>query len=223
MPGLTTSDFIIIFSSLTTLAAAALFWLERQKNVKLQQNTSQQILDEANRKAQEIITHAEHESINLVSDTKSEVKEVEDAYRQQLQQSTASAAQEYSQGLKSSMEQFSQFIQTMQNSTHQIENSSQEYAKARITEIFEQFEQNLTAFLTSTQQRSSTAIELELKSARQLIDTYKAQQLVLIDENLIAILEKTISLVLAKRLNLKDNMDLVYEALEKAKIEKFIV
>jgi hypothetical protein len=44
-----------------------------------------------------------------------------------------------------------------------------------------------------------------------------------IDENIMAMLEKTLSLVLAKNLDLKDQMDLVYESLEKAKAEKFVV
>jgi hypothetical protein len=57
----------------------------------------------------------------------------------------------------------------------------------------------------------------------RLIDTYKVQQMNVIDENIMAMLEKTLSLVLAKNLDLKDQMDLVYESLEKAKAEKFVV
>ncbi len=223
MPELSIFQITTIASSIIAAVAATLYLLENRKVTKLEKNSSQQIIDEANRKAQEIMSEAEHESISLVSGTKTEVAQVENTYSEKLQQSVATANQEYSAGLKSSMDQFSGFLHSLQTSTAQVENTSQEYTKQRIGEIFEQFEQNLTAFLTSTEQRSSAAIELELKSARQLIDTYKAQQLTLIDENLIAILEKTISLVLAKRLNLKDNLDLVYEALEKAKIEKFIL
>ncbi len=43
------------------------------------------------------------------------------------------------------------------------------------------------------------------------------------DENIIAMMEQTLSIVLAKKLSLKDQLDLVYEALEKAKVEKFVV
>lgn len=74
-----------------------------------------------------------------------------------------------------------------------------------------------------SQQRSVQSIELELKAARQLIETYKQQQLKVIDENVIAMLEKTLSLVLTKKISLQDQVELVYEALEKAKAEKFIV
>jgi len=91
-----------------------------------------------------------------------------------------------------------------------------------VNEVFERFEQNLSGFLTTTEQKSITAIELELKAAKGLIETYKAQQMALVDENIVSILERTLSLILAKKMSLKDNMDLVYEALEKAKQEKFI-
>lgn len=95
--------------------------------------------------------------------------------------------------------------------------------KAKVNELLLRFEQNLSHFLSSSQQQSLEAINLEVKSARQLIETYKAQQLALIDENIIAVLERTLSLVLKDSLNLKEHTDLVYESLEKAKQEKFFV
>ena len=234
MPEFNLFQIIAASATLTAIILAVLYFLALKKISRLQLNTSQQVLDEANRKAQELISQAsvkaqeivskaEADSLSLVSNTKSEVQEVESSYNQQLKQSTENAANEFSQGLKTSLDQFSGYLHSLQTSTQQVENSSQEYAKERVAEVIEKFEQNLTSFLTTTQQHSSEAIELELKSARQLIDTYKAQQLTLIDENLIAILEKTISLVLAKRLSLQDHLDLVYGALEKAKLEKFIV
>ena len=62
-----------------------------------------------------------------------------------------------------------------------------------------------------------------MQAARNLIDTYKRQQLNLIDEHIIAVLERTLSIVLAKKLSLEDQVDLINEALEKAKTEKFII
>lgn len=93
----------------------------------------------------------------------------------------------------------------------------------RMNVLFESFENKLTEMLDNTQKKSVQAIELELKAARNLIDTYKAQQLSIVDENIISMLEKTLALVLAKKLTLKDQLELVYEALEKAKAEKFII
>lgn len=94
--------------------------------------------------------------------------------------------------------------------------------RERSNSFFEKFEENLSTYLTTTQQQSVKAIELELQSARNLIDTYKTTQLNLVDENIIAMLERTLSLVLIKKLSLQDQVELVYESLEKAKAEKFL-
>ncbi len=117
---------------------------------------------------------------------------------------------------------FAQFLEDLKTTINQSQNTSQELIKQQVNQQFERFEQNLTDFFAHTEQQSTKAIELEVKSARQLIETYKSQQLALIDENIIAMLERTLSLVLSKKLSLKDQMDLVYESLEKAKAEKFI-
>ena len=94
---------------------------------------------------------------------------------------------------------------------------------SQTNQLFEKFEANLSTYLTQTQQQSIKAIELELQAARSLIENYKASQLKIVDENIVAILEKTLSIILAKKLTLADQMDLVYQALEKAKAEKFFV
>ena len=77
--------------------------------------------------------------------------------------------------------------------------------------------------MIQTEQKTTTSIELELKSTQELIETYKNAQLKLIDENIVAMMEQTLNIVLGKKLTLKDQLELVYEALERAKIDKFIV
>lgn len=101
------------------------------------------------------------------------------------------------------------------------DNQSQIFAQTNA--LFEKFESTLSQFLTQTQSQSTKAVELELQSARSLIENYKASQLRMVDENIVAILERTLSIILAKNLTLADQMDLVYKALEKAKAEKFFV
>lgn len=123
----------------------------------------------------------------------------------------------------SSVKQFSLFLQTLAQEAQKSQATNWEGAKQRVNELFESFETKLADFLLQTEQKMMLSVDLELKSARQLIDTYKVQQMNIIDENIVAMLEKTLSLVLAKNLTLKDQMDLVYESLEKAKTESFLV
>lgn len=118
---------------------------------------------------------------------------------------------------------FEQFLGELKTTINQSNTISQELIKQQVNTEFEKFEQNLSDFLTQTEQQSMKAVELEVKSARQLIDTYKTQQMALIDENIVAMLEKTLNLVLSKKLTLKDQLEIIYDSLEKAKAEKFIV
>ncbi len=77
--------------------------------------------------------------------------------------------------------------------------------------------------MAKAESQSLESISTELRSARDLIESYKSQQFALVDENIVAVLERTMALVLKQKLSLKDHMDLVYEALGKAKLEKFLV
>lgn len=123
----------------------------------------------------------------------------------------------------SSQGQLIQFMANLQKRSAEFEEASKVTTEQRINTLFERLEEKLSQFLIETEQKTTSSIELELNATRQLIETYKAQQLKLIDENIIAMMEQTLNIVLTKKLTLKDQLDLVYEALEKAKTEKFVV
>lgn len=122
-----------------------------------------------------------------------------------------------------SLTNFKAFLDSLEKQAQTAQAANWEGARERVGLLFENFETKLADFLLQTEQKMMLSVDLELKSARQLIDTYKVQQMNIIDENIMAMLEKTLSLVLAKNLSLKDQMDFVYECLEKAKAEKFLV
>lgn len=176
------------------------------------ENKSLGILNRAIKKAQAIIGNAELEGIKISTQNRMTDKKAEQVLENEL---TLAMNKTYSEYVK--------FLEGLKEQTNQIQTANQEVIKQRANIIFDKFEQNLGTFLTSTEQKSITSIELELKSARQLIETYKTQQIAIIDENIISILERTLTLVLAKKIPLKDQVDLIYEALNQAKVEKFVV
>lgn len=212
---------IIILIALVVIAAI-LYWKEHKKRRQIQdqmvssslgdaRKKSYNILHKAMQKAQSIIGKAELEGVEVVASSKINTRKFEEKYET-----------EFSKQVSKAQDEFIRYLQDLRTQGQQAELLSQEFTKQKVNEIFEKFEQNLASFLTQTEQKSVSAIDLELKATRQLIDTYKTQQLALIDENVIAMLEKTLSLVLVNKITLKDEVDLVYEALEKAKAEKFI-
>lgn len=224
MPNFVTFERLLI--STLTVALTVVYFLyskQRQKSrelaatlpkVSLQkaEEKSHSLIHRAIKKAQTILGRAELEGIKVVADNRVLMRELEEEQKQQMTKIAATLEGE-----------FQNYLQTLQQKSDQAQRESEILAQQKTNAIFERFEKNLASFLTATEQKSVTAIEVELKNTRQLINSYKTQQLAMIDENIIAMLEKTLSLVLTKKISLKDELDLVYEALERAKVENFIV
>lgn len=214
---------------LTTIVALLLYLIEYNKRKKLEsagdkflQEIKQKGWDNLNqsiKKSEEILNQAEIEGVKVVAESKNDVSKLEELYSKKLSESLHGSTQ----NINAAQAQLQQFMQDLQKRSAEFEEASKTAGEQRINQLFDRVEQTLSDFLVQTEQKTTSSIELELRAARQLVDTYKNQQLKLIDENIIAMMEQTLSIVLAKKLSLKDQLDLVYEALERAKVEKFIV
>ena len=218
-----------IILTLVSIIAILLYLREYNKRIKLQSQGEKilqefkekglQSLHQSIKKSQDILSEAELEGVKVVSDTRFETAKMEDEYSKKLteiinrSQTSITAAQT----------QLMQFMQDLQKRSSEFEEAGRESIEQRINQMFGRLEERLSEFLVSTEQKTTQSIELEVKGARNLIEGYKQQQLKLIDENIIAMMEQTLSLVLSKKLSLKEQLDLVYEALEKAKVDKFVV
>ena len=182
---------------------------------------SANIISSAQKKAETLITEAELEGIKIQASSELSGQDFEQLYKQRLDQSVKLAAEQLTSSLTKTQTSFEEFVKQLQQQSTSSEAELQGLIRQRIGVILFNLEQSMTSFLSTSQQKSLDSVNLELKSARSLIDTYRSQQLALIDENIVAVLERTLSLVLHNNLSLKDQVDLVYEALEKAKVEKF--
>lgn len=219
-------DIILV---LVCLIAILLYLREYNKRIKLQSQGERileefkekglQTLHQSIKKSQDILSEAELEGVKVVSDTKFETSRMEDEYSKKLSE----IINRSQQSITTSQTQLIQFMQDLQKRSAEFEQAGRESIEQRINQMFGRLEERLSEFLISTEQKSVSSIELEIKGARQLVESYKAQQLKLIDENIIAMMEQTLSLVLSKKFSLKEQLDLVYEALEKAKVDKFVV
>lgn len=213
MPNITALDNLpTLLFGIVSVTSLILYLLEHRSNQELvkriedtgfkktEEKTSS-LLRRALDKAKKIIFRAQEESIVLTSESKSTLKRFESEYERQL-----------SQELSRALDVFNKYLEELKKQSKQAHLLSEESIKTRSDEIFRQFESNL-----------SIAMDSELAGVRAMIEDYKKQQLSLVEENIIAMLEKTLSLVVGKKISLGDQIDLVYEALDKAKAEKFIM
>lgn len=189
-----------------------LIFLEQtpQQIRQLAENQSQNLIQHATSQANEIVTSAEVNSLKTTAQAMLEEKLFEEDFKQELLNYQKQIEQTHAK-----------YLQALEQKSLVQQTRVEQALNSKINEVFLNLDQKLTGFLSKSEEKSLDAINLEIKSARQLIDSYRAQQLGLIDENIVAILESTMNLILKKKLTLNDQLDLVFEALEKAKIEKF--
>lgn len=233
LPNLNTDILLLITGLIATLALALYLWEVRKSQKLLEEveasslekikERSFSLLRKAYLKAQDILGRAELESVKVAANSRFTTKKLEEKYQTEISSVLADMETSFKAEVDKAQGKFASYLEELKKRSDKSQLDSETVLQGRINQLFDKFEANLAEFLTQTETRTTSSIELELKGARNLIDTYKQSQLKLIDENIIAMLEKTLSLVLTKKLTLRDQVDLVYEALEKAKVEKFIV
>lgn len=210
-------DFVIL------LAFGAYIYQTTRKSkpsakIEKAQEKSYQLLHSAIRQASQIVEQAQRDSEYLEN-------ELKDSYQDQsstAKQLFESELKDFTTKLNAAQQEYLNFLNEMKQRSSQTQEDSLQAVKQNTTDLFLKFEQSLSDFLSQTREQSTSSIELELQATRQMIETYRQQQLKLIDENIIAMLERTLSLVLPKKLTLGEQTELIYESLEKAKAEKFI-
>lgn len=206
----------------------------KQHPIDLGNDSSLKLIHDASEKANSLVSQAESESIKLAFEKEAEISLFDQEIKNKLESlitnisnqittSTSKIETEYATTLKTSEGKYDLYIQDMQKRSTAWQTKLESEMQTKVNDLLFKFEENLSNFLSKSEQESFQAINLELRSARQLIDTYKTQQLAIIDENIVSVLERTLNLVLKQKLTLKDQLDLVYQALEKAKVEKFLV
>lgn len=220
---------LIVFLATLTIIFTLLYLREYNLRKKLSsegekileefKNKGLNLLHDSIKKSQAMLGNSELEGVKVVAQAEYSTGKFEDQYQQKLQE----IIQTSQNAITSAELEFTKYMTDLQKKAGELEALNEKNTETKISQMFERLESRLSEFLISTEQQTTSSIELEIKSARALLETYKQQQLSLIDENILAMMEQTLSIVLAKKLSLKDQLDLVYEALERAKVEKFIV
>lgn len=208
----------VIILAIITLVTSLLYLREyflRKKILHEQQIISQQ----TRRKSLQLLEAAEQAETQLLASNKYFAQKLASEFSAKLEK----MLQNSQATITAQTNALTKFLADLQIKSSESEETQRKTIEQTINQMFANLEQRLSDFLTSTEQKTTQSIELELKGARNLIESYKEQQLKLIDENIIAMMEQTLNIVLAKKLTLKDQLELVYEALEKAKLDKFVV
>ncbi len=160
---------------------------------------------------------------HLFDSSSKEISELEDEFQKQLDQQAEKLLSGMESKANRAEDEFIQFLADLRTRSQQTQELLDSVKQERVEKLFSSLEQNVNQVINQTVKQTLTTIQQELDASRKFVTQYSQKQLSIIDQNLIDLLEKTLSIVLIKKLSLRDQLDLVYEALEKAKVEKFLV
>lgn len=171
-------------------------------------STSNQIITDANLKAQTIISsaHAFNNDSKIALD-----KKLEDVVKNQaesLEKASAELTKKYQKS----------FEELKEENINMLKKTSKDIEQSALNEVFD-FKEILEKETLTAQKIIEQKIEDQYAKVQNEIQTYKTEKLVKIDELIYKIIQQVCEKVIGKTLSIRDHQDLVIEALSEAKQE----
>lgn len=227
-------EILTLSLSIVSILSLGLFFNEHRRHRKLSSKTpfvnpeanqlnQNSLIHDAIKKSQAILTEAELAAIKEISKSKLQNNKYLEGYDREFEETLNQIYSHLNQRIGEIESKFASFVTELEENAKQNNQKIDASFATLIKEIGVKLEDNMKTFLEETQKKSVQQLQMELSSARQVIDTYKTTQMRLIDENILAVLERTLALVLNKNLPLQDQLDLISDAFDQAKKEKFFI
>lgn len=180
-------------------------------------NYKDKTLDEARSKAMKIIDEANNKALDIVQKSNLFVSSISDNFDSQLKNVTSiqlkafgKATTEFIQLYASVLNDLkSKNIEVFQNVSKNIENSTLEEVK--------KFKSIIEGETIASRKVLKEKIDREYLIAKKDVDTYKENELKMIEDNIYEILEKVASMVIGKAIKASEHEELIIKALNRAK------
>lgn len=167
------------------------------------------IIHDSIRKSQAIEAQAELDSLKLNSQSEMRLKDFEkeseqkiamtsDEVVQSIKEETARAGESYKKNLAEELAKF-----------QSLREETEDQVRKSMEELVQRFDVDLSSSVNRIQDE-----------VRKELEDYQKRKETLIDQNAEEIMERAVELYLGKKLDKKEQMQLVFEALERAKNEK---
>lgn len=166
---------------------------------------------QALKKAQAVLGEAEIEGVKVVADTKYYTQKLEGVYEDQMRQATARMETEFKRVIDVAQLEFGKSLAELGEQSKKIVDDAMIAFTKRLEERLAEVEQ--------------TTLKLgfeEAEKAKGEVAEYKKAMLEKVRADMTAVLDEVAKEVLGKKLVVEDQVELINEALEKAKKEKFI-
>lgn len=185
------------------------------------EHKSNTIIHRAVKNAHKLLVKAELEGIAFIAKQKLENRKVEADHQSQLRVLLREIKEKLDLRTLEAEKSYTHYLKSMEANLATDLEQKQKTLEHKIDGFFNRAQNLLDSFVQQLQGQTQTQLDKEIQSAKKIIEDYRQQRIDVIDENIVAILEKTLNITLGKKLTLGEQTQLVYEALEEAKKENF--
>ena len=205
--------------------------------IKRAEGKAQDITNSALKRSKELIAVAEIEGKKVLVQEKLESAKIEKSYEDKLKElteQTKSLLNEYATEAEQNAALTKELLETyaheaeesLRTLTESLEKSvsggiseNERVIKEESVRISKQMSSTFEALEKRFKEQIDQNLKKEFASAKEMVKSYRKQQLDLVDAYIVSLVERTAAIVFQEKLLLKDHADLALRALEEAKSE----
>ena len=193
------------------------------KELHLAKEKSVSLLHRAMKQANAILVSAELEGIGLFSRQKLDTDKITRKYTERLQVFESMMEKEFEMSLQKVDKDYKDLITSTEKTISKHVAENQKLLEEKANTLIISAQHSLNMFVEDVQKNVKDQVAKELAAARSFVDEYKQRRLAVVDNSVLEILEKTLSITLAKSLSIQDKSEFIYKALEEAKSQHIFI
>lgn len=174
--------------------------LARSLGIPQKQKDSWSLWQKTFKKTQNILSTAELEGVKVVADTKYYTKQLEGVYEDQMRETSARMEKELEAAAAAAIQEYGKFLTDLEKKSSEITQSA------------------VATFVKNLEERTVA----EEARAKTEIENYKKTVMININNQMVEMVGEAVKIVVGKKLPVEIQMDLISEALEKAKKDKLV-
>lgn len=176
-------------------------------------------LSDTRQKAAKIIDDANSKAMDIVNKTNLSTNIASDNFNQEVKRIASLQIKEFEKATSDFLKLYTQVLQDLKSKNIEVFQNVSKDIETNTTGEIKNFISSMEELTVSSEKLVKKKIDTDYLTVKKEIESYKAEELKKIDQEIYELLEKVSKLVLGKALSLSEHEDLIEKSLEKAKKE----
>lgn len=179
-------------------------------------------LHSAIKKSQAIVGEAEIESLKNQSTMIKGVQDFEKKYEGELETTAQQVNKELLVQSAKATEKYKGELESLLKNMAAVTEETKDKFSSNTVLMLTQLGKDLSEKLSQIEAKSIVAAEMEVEAMKKAIAEYRTRRMEKIDTDGVEIVERAVEIVVGKGISVKEQVELINQALDQAKSEKFI-